>query len=118
MNQPSTARIAKSLSIAAATLLMATPFTSQAHDYDAAMDACIDAFVASVNLPKEQPVTRRKEDIAASPIAIHARAYKIIVSAKGAESGKSMGRGTCLVDRSGSVIALNGKPVTAKLAAR
>ena len=118
MTQFSTARIAKTLSIAAATVMLAAPFTSQAaNNYDAAMDTCIKAFVAA-NLPKEQPVTVRKEEAVQSPISIHARAYKINVSAKGVESGKYLARGTCIVDRSGSVVALNGKPLPTQLAAR
>lgn len=116
MNKLST-RITKSIALAAASLALAAPFATQAHDYDAAMDSCINAFVAS-NLPKEQPVRIRKEDSVNSPISIHSRAYKIVVSAKGVESGKYLARGTCIVDRSGSVIALNGKPITQKLASR
>ena len=109
-------KMSKSLSIAAATLLLAAPFTSQANSYDAAMDACISAFVAGVNLPKEQKVRVRKEEIAASPVSVHARTYKILVDAKGAESGKTLGRGTCIVDR-GTVVSLNGKPVRPLLTA-
>jgi len=118
MNTLST-RIAKTLSIAAATVALAVPFATQAHNYDAAMDACINAFV-SENLPKEQRVKVQKEEVADSPLSIHSRAYKIVVSAKGVESGKYLARGTCVVDRSGAVIALNGKPLTEKqkLAAR
>lgn len=110
-------RIVKSISLAAATLALAAPFATQAHNYDAAMDSCINAFVAS-SLPKEQPVKIKKEDSVSSPISIHARAYKIVVSAKGVESGKYLARGTCIVDRSGAVIALNGKPIAQKLASR
>ena len=116
MNMLST-RIARSLSFAVATVALAAPFATQAHDYDAAMDSCISAFVAS-SLPKEQPVKIKKEDGVNSPINIHSRAYKIVVSAKGVESGKYGARGTCIVDRSGAVIALNGKPLTQKLASR
>ena len=110
-------RISKSVSIAVATFALAAPFASQAGASDAAMDACINAFVAA-NLPKEQPVRVQKEEAAPSPLAIYSRGYKIIVSAKGVESGKYLARGTCLVDRSGQVVALNGKPLTQKLAAR
>lgn len=108
-------KISKSLSIAAATLLLAAPFTSQANS-DEAMDACINAFVAA-NLPKEQSVRVRKEEVAASPISVHARSYKIVVSAKGVESGKNLARGSCIVDR-GAVVSLNGKPLHTQLAAR
>jgi hypothetical protein len=105
------------LSLIAASLVLAAPFATQAHNYDAAMDSCIDAFVAS-SVPKDHPVRVRKDDGVNSPISIHARAYKIVVSAKGVESGKYLARGTCIVDRSGAVIALNGKPLTQKLASR
>jgi hypothetical protein len=40
------------------------------------------------------------------------------VSATGVESGKRLARGTCIVNRSGEVIALNGKPLPTKLASR
>lgn len=110
-------KLAKSLSLAAATVMLAVPFTSQASNHDAAMDACINAFVAA-NLPKEQPVTVRKEEVASSPISIHSRSYKIVVNATGVESGKRLARGTCIVNRSGEVIAVNGKAPTTKLAAR
>ncbi|WP_129641588.1 hypothetical protein [Peristeroidobacter agariperforans] len=109
--------LSKSLSIAAATIAFAAPFATQAHNYDAAMDSCINAFVAS-SLPKEQPVKVRKEDGINSPLSVHSRAYKIVVTAKGVESGKYFARGTCIVDRSGAVVALNGKPLTQKLASR
>lgn len=110
-------KFAKSLSLAAATVIMAAPFTTQASTDDAAMDACIRAFV-SATLPKEQPVTVRKEETAVSPIMVHERSYKIVVSARGVESGKHLGRATCLVNRSGEVVAVNGKPVQTKLASR
>jgi len=111
-------KLTKTLSIAAATVMLAVPFTSQAANDDAAMDACINA-VLSQNLPKEQPVKAvHKEQVAASPVSIHARAYKIVVSATGVESGKRLARGTCIVNRSGEVIAVNGKTPATKLASR
>ena len=116
MNMLST-RIAKSLSFAVATVALAAPFATQAHNYDAAMDSCIGAFVAS-SLPKERTVKVRKEDGISSPLSVHSRAYKIVVTAKGMESGKYIARGTCIVDRSGAVVTLNGKPLTQKLASR
>jgi len=110
-------KLTKTLSIAAATAMLAAPFTSQADSHDVAMDACINAFVAA-NLPKEQPVTVRKQEVASSPISTHARSYKIVVNATGVESGKRLARGTCIVNRTGEVIAINGKAPTTKLAAR
>jgi hypothetical protein len=109
--------LSKSFSIAAVAFALAAPFAAQAHDYDAAMDSCLNAFVAST-LPKEQPVKFKKVEEASGPLAVHARSYKILVSAKGVESGRYLARGTCIVDQSGAVIAVNGKPLTQKLAAR
>ena len=117
MNKLSTARLARSFALAVATVACAAPMASQAHNYDAAMDTCIDAFVAS-SLPKEQPIKVRKRELVGSPLGIHSRAYKVVLSAKGTDSGKYLARGTCIVDRSGRVVALNGKPFTQKLAAR
>ncbi|MET0535420.1 MAG: hypothetical protein ABW171_14480 [Steroidobacter sp.] len=110
-------KLTKTLSIAAATMLLAAPLTSQASNDDVAMDACINAFVAA-SLPKEQPVKVRKEEVTDSPISVHARVYKIVVNATGVESGKRLARGECIVNRAGEVIALNGKPVSTRLAAR
>jgi hypothetical protein len=108
--------LSKSIAIATATLLLAAPFASHADKHDQAMDLCINAFVAASSL-KEHPLTVRKEETSVSPIMLHARAYKIVVNAKGVESGKYVARGTCTVDRSGAVIALNGKPLPTQLAA-
>lgn len=108
--------LSKSISIATATLLLAAPFAGQAHDYNQAMDSCISAFVASSTI-KEHPLTVRKEDTAITPIGTHARSYKIVISAKGVESGKYLARGSCTVNRKGAVIALNGKPLPTQLAA-
>jgi len=110
-------RFAKSVSFAVATVALAAPFATQAHDYAAAMDSCIDAFVAS-SVPKAHPVKVRKDGGVNNPLSAHARSYKIVVTAKGMESGKYVARGTCIIDSSGAVVELNGKPLTQKLAAR
>lgn len=112
-----TIRIAKTLALA--TMLLVAPLASQASTADdAAMNACINAFVASANLPKEQRVRVQKEDVPASPISVHARTYKIVLNATGATSGKNYSRGTCVVDRDGQVLTLNGRPLSTKVAAR
>lgn len=113
-----TARIAKTLSLAAATLLLAAPFAGHASTADdEAMDTCINAFVAA-NLPKEQRVRVQKDEVAATPISANARTYKIVLNATGATSGKNLARGTCIVDRTGVVLTLNGRPLPTKLAQR
>jgi len=117
MSKLSNTVINRSLALAAATLTLAAPFAARAGNADAAMDSCISAFVAA-HLPKEQPVRVRKEDAASSPVNVHARAYKILVTARGVESGKYLARGSCIVDRHGQVVAVDGKPVVQRLAAR
>lgn len=82
--------------------------TISAHS-DAAMDACVNAFVSS-SLEKERPYTVQKNESAASPLDQHARAYRIALTATGKTSGKKVAKATCVVDRSGVVLSLNGKP--------
>lgn len=110
---------ATALSIAATITLLAAPAIGHAESErtrsDKAMDTCIAAFVAA-NLPKEQPVSVRKEGIAASPLDSRTHGYKIVLTATGATSGKRLAKGTCIVDRAGTVIALNGKALPAQLA--
>jgi hypothetical protein len=51
-----------------------------------------------------------------SPVDQYTRAYRISLSAKGKTSGKEVAKATCVVDRSGVVLALNGKPYAAPVA--
>jgi hypothetical protein len=112
MNKFSTS-LARSASLALATLALGAPLAGHATTQGDAVDSCISAFVAA-NLPKEQPVTVRKKNAGLTPIEIHSRAYKIKLSARGVRSGKYLARGTCIVDREGQVISLDGKPLVQK----
>ena len=109
------ARAAKAVSIAASMTLL-VPSASRA-DADAAMDACVQAFV-SANLPKDQPISVRKIDTIDGPLAAQDRAYRILLTATGKTSGKKLARATCIVDRDGQIIAMNGRSTTHQLAAR
>lgn len=105
-------------SIAASVALLALPVASRADvDADAAMDACVQAFV-SANLPKDQPVSVRKIDTIDGPLAVQDRAYRIVLTATGKTSGKKLARATCIVDRDGQIVALNGRSATPRLASR
>lgn len=103
--------------IAAATSLLAVSAhaDSPAARAERAMDDCVAAFVAA-KLPKEQPLRIEKQGYVASPLDAQQRAYKIVVTATGAHSGKRLARSTCLVDRNGTLIAINGKRVREQLA--
>lgn len=101
--------VARKLILISASLPLLAPAVGAANEA-AAFDACVDAFV-SANLPKEQKVHLKKLDTTRSPVSIHGRAYKISLSAKGVESGKQLATATCVVERDGTVIALNGKAI-------
>jgi hypothetical protein len=114
MNTPvTTTRMTPSiLSIAATLALAAAPLTSQADARrEAAMNTCVELFVAA-NLPKEQPVVVRTKDSEPSPAAVYRRAARITLTAKGSTSGREIARATCIVDRDGQVITLNGRSVS------
>ena len=104
----------RALSLLTASLVLAAPLASEAQT-EAAMDACIKAFVAT-SLSPGHPIRIQKD--AYQPTASYgmSRAITISLTAQGATSGKQLAKATCVVDRSGAVIALNGKPVPAHLA--
>jgi hypothetical protein len=97
----------KLILVAASVPLFAAPAVSFANEA-AAMDACVNAFV-SANLPKEQKIHSKILDQTHSPLDIHARYYKIVLSAKGVESGKQVATGTCIVKQDGTLVSVNGK---------
>jgi hypothetical protein len=115
MNTPVTTTIRTRLSIVSMTAMLAAvaPTTSRADARsDAAMNSCIDLFVAA-NLPKEQPVVIRKVEPAPGPAPAHRRVERVILTAQGATSGKTIAKATCTIDEDGQIIALNGKTITA-----
>lgn len=113
-------RITKSL-VAALLPLIAVPMLTQvsiAHadsapadtaPADTAMDACIQAFVAS-SLEKERPVTVRKVEPVAGPVAARAKESTIYLTAVTRHSGKRLAKATCVADNNGVVLTMNVKP--------
>lgn len=75
----------------------------------AAMDACVKAFVSTA-LPKDQQITLRTEAPMSSSLLPRSRPYAIALTATGRDSGKQLAKATCRTDRNGAVLALNGKP--------
>jgi hypothetical protein len=107
-----TRKIACRLLLVALTALVAAPLLSQADaatasDPDAAMDACVQAFV-SASLEKQRSYTVETRD--AIPLSQLPSTYRIQLTAKGKQSGKQLARATCIVNPSGVVLTLNGKP--------
>ena len=81
MNTRFTSALLRSASLAASLALLALPITSHA-DSDAAMEACVQAFV-SANVPKEHPIKVRKVNLVDGPLAVQERAYRITITARG-----------------------------------
>jgi hypothetical protein len=95
--------------LAVATLaLLGSPLVSRADAVEHAMDACVQAFVAA-SLPKGQRVVVDKQDIASGPLDAHSRAYRLVLTATGTTSGRQIAKSTCIANRRGEVIALNGR---------
>ena len=94
--------------------LFAAPAVSFA-DEAAAMNACVNAFV-NTSLPKEQKVRSTKLLTPRTPADLNSHTYRINLTANGVASGKQFAKSTCIVARDGTVISLDGKPVTIALA--
>ncbi len=94
--------------IVTASILLAAPLASSADSLDQAMDACAQAFVAA-SLPKQQPVVVEKLNTAYRTVDARSRTFHISLTATGRTSGRQFAKGTCVVNRSGEVVALNGK---------
>jgi hypothetical protein len=77
-------------------------------DSTTAMDACVKAFV-STSLAKDRSVAVRTESRMSSILTVR-RPYAISLTATGKDSGKKLAKATCVADRNGTVLALNGKP--------
>jgi hypothetical protein len=94
--------------LAVATLaLLGSPLASRADVAEQAMDACVQAFIAA-HLPKEQPVVIDKRNVANLRPDTH-RNYRVELIATGRTSGRQIAKGSCVANRDGEVIALNGK---------
>jgi len=84
------------------------PLASRADAVAPAMEACVQAFVAT-NLPKEQPVIVDKQNLANVPLDAQTRTYRIVLIATGKTSGRQIAKSVCIANRAGAVIALNGR---------
>jgi hypothetical protein len=91
--------------------LLGSPLASHANPSEQAINACVQAFVAA-NLPKEQRVVVDKQSIAREPLDQRSRTYRISLAATGATSGRQIAKGTCIADRNGEIIRLNGRRPT------
>jgi hypothetical protein len=109
----------QTLLVIAALALLGSPLVSRADAAEQAMDACVQAFVAA-SLPKGQRVVVDKRNIASGPLDAHTRTYRVVLTAIGTTSGRQIAKSTCIANRDGEVIALNGRrpprPVEATVA--
>jgi hypothetical protein len=102
----------KRLALAVALLpVLAAPALVHA-DETKAMDACVKTFLDS-DLAKDRKVTvQTNSDSVIRPLVLSGL-YKIEVVAKGRQSGKQLARIVCHADGTGTILAVNGRPVSA-----
>lgn len=88
--------------------LFAAPLLSHADApaSDAAMDACVKAFVSS-KFEKERPYSVVTKET--STYDRDASTYRISLTATGKHSGKKFAKATCVVDRGSVVLSMNGR---------
>lgn len=103
----------KTLSIAILALAAAPLTTQAATGPEAAVNACVKAFV-STYLPGH-PVRPMKSVIPQNPLplALWQRKHTVDLSARGAESGKILAEARCIADNNGIVIVLDSPPANA-----
>ena len=97
----------------AASLCFAS--TASLADSTAAMDACVKAFV-STSVLKDRAVVAVATEAAPASSLTQRRSYAIVLLATGKQSGKRFAQATCRVDRNGTAIALDGKPLPTPVA--
>lgn len=107
MNTNRRTRIVAAL-VTALLPLSAVPTLAHA---DAAMDACIKAFV-NANLEKERPVKVRRVEMLNSPIYPRSSANTILLTARTKHGRQEIARATCVVEGDEVVLNTEGKPVT------
>jgi hypothetical protein len=95
-------RIDRTLLWAAVLAATSLPAAANARG-DEALDQCVQAFVNEV-VPPGHSVQIRHDDIRASTIRSATRS-RLNVIARGAKYGELFGRATCVMDRSGSLVA-------------
>ena len=94
--------------LAIATLaLLGSPLASHADASQQAADACVQAFVAA-SLPNRRVVVD-KQNVSSGPLDGRSRTYRIVMTATGATSGRQIAQSTCVANRQGEVIMLNGR---------
>jgi hypothetical protein len=100
-------RASRPLLAMAALALLGSPLDSRADAAQQAADACVQAFVAA-SLPKRRVIVD-KQNVSSGPLDAHSRTYRIVMTATGVTSGRQIAKSTCVANRNGEVIALNGK---------
>jgi hypothetical protein len=99
-------------SLVLAALVAAAPTATFADTRATAVDACIQAFLAS-DIAKDRKVTVQKDAYSMPrPIALSGL-YQVEVVAKGRQSGQRLARIVCEADSKGQIVAINGRPASA-----
>jgi hypothetical protein len=103
----------KLISISATATLAIVAVAPSATYADAAMDACIEAFVAE-RVPKDRAVRVRK---LSGSNAYTTGTQRITLTAKGSKSGKQIASATCVVSDRGDSVSLQDTQESSTLAA-
>jgi hypothetical protein len=99
------------LALVAMLPIVASPLVSFAGP-TTAIDACVQSFLTT-EFAKDRKVTVRTENQSVPrPLALSGL-YRVEVVAKGRESGQQLARIVCHADAKGTIVAVNGRPVSA-----
>ena len=106
---------ARTNSLVLAALIAAAPAATLADNRASAVDACIQAFLAS-DVAKDRKVTVQTGDYSMPrPIALSGL-YQVEVVAKGRQSGQQLARVVCQANSKGQIVAINGRPASSTVA--
>jgi hypothetical protein len=111
----------RKLLLAAASIAAIAPAVSRASEENAALNACAQAFVASLASPSGTPAFKLKyHSESAGPLDDYyrPREYTFYLQAHDPKSGSTLAHATCSADTSGTVVALTATKSTPALAAR
>jgi hypothetical protein len=97
-------RIGKSLLALAVVAAASLPVAGHA-EQNPALDECVERFVQAV-VPANQSVDIRRDEIIAATTIQSATRSRVMLIARGSKDDKVFGRGSCVMHRNGSLLAM------------
>lgn len=110
-------RSMKGLLSMAVLAALALPVVSNAKDTAVAesVDQCVQTFVSQV-VPEGHPVQILRDQIRVPVHSLYSAPSRVVLIAKGAETGKTYGRATCLMSSRGALVAVYVRGSNVRLA--